>query len=55
MISFIITGRRPRGCGVWKFEIAGRVHTLTGMYGQCKKQARRQAEIDGATEIRVLP
>ncbi len=48
-------GKKPRGFGLWWFEINNEYHSVTGVYGAAIRQAAKIAKATGATVVRVLP
>ncbi len=48
-------GRKPRGFGLWVFQVGEEMVWLRGAYTATKKQAIRNAKDKGVDSITVLP
>jgi hypothetical protein len=51
-------GRKPRGVGLWRFELVayGSTIDVSGLYGEAKREAQRQArELFNGSNLRLLP
>lgn len=48
-------GRKPRGKGMWAFNVGGKQHTFTDHYTGAVRQAKRVARQGGHGTVHVLP
>lgn len=47
-------GKRPSGRGDWAFDIGGKTHFFHGSYSEASKQAKKKAQKEGQSRVKVL-
>lgn len=50
----ITSGKKPRGFGMWAFQIGSETFWVTGNYAEAKKRAVEKAKSEGIEIIYVL-